>query len=76
MTLTTLRPLLAAVIAYAGILSITPSSASAFCGFYVAKADTDLFNEASKVALARDGERTVITMASDYSGDASEFALA
>ena len=49
--------------------------ASAFCGFYVAKADTDLFNEASKVALARDGERTVITMASDYTGDASEFAM-
>ena len=49
--------------------------ASAFCGFYVAKADTDLFNEASKVALARDGERTVITMASDYQGDASEFAM-
>lgn len=49
--------------------------ASAFCGFYVAKADTDLFNEASKVALARDGNRTVITMASDYKGDASEFAM-
>ena len=49
--------------------------ASAFCGFYVAKADTDLFNDASKVALVRDGEKTVITMASDYRGDASEFAM-
>jgi len=49
--------------------------ASAFCGFYVAKADTDLFNDASKVAIARDGDRTVVTMASDYRGDASEFAM-
>ena len=49
--------------------------ASAFCGFYVAKADTDLFNEASKVAIARDGERTVMTMASDFRGDVSEFAM-
>ena len=49
--------------------------ASAFCGFYVAKADTDLFNDASKVAIARDGERTVVTMASDFRGDVSEFAM-
>jgi hypothetical protein len=49
--------------------------ASAFCGFYVAKADTDLFNEASKVVFARDGDRTVITMSSDFRGDVSEFAM-
>ncbi len=49
--------------------------ASAFCGFFVAKADTDLFNDASKVALVRDGERTVITMASNYRGEPSEFAM-
>jgi len=51
------------------------SSASAFCGFYVAKADTDLFNQSSKVALVRDGDRTVITMANDYIGDPTEFAM-
>lgn len=50
-------------------------NASAFCGFYVAKADTDLFNESSKVALVRDGDRTVITMANDYIGDPKEFAM-
>ncbi|MEM1087016.1 MAG: DUF2330 domain-containing protein [Pseudomonadota bacterium] len=49
--------------------------ASAFCGFYVAKADTDLFNDASKVVLVRDDERTVVTMASDYRGEVSEFAM-
>ena len=50
-------------------------SASAFCGFYVAKADTDLYNQASKVVMVRDGRRTVITMANDYQGDPQEFAL-
>ena len=63
----------------AGVCALTPlalsPSASAFCGFYVAKADTDLFNDASKVAIARDGDRTVVTMASDYRGEASEFAM-
>ena len=58
----------------AASLSIAPS-ASAFCGFYVAKADTDLFNQSSKVALVRDGDRTVITMANDYIGDPTEFAM-
>ena len=42
----------------------------AFCGFYVAKADTSLFNRASQVVLVRDGDRTVLTMASDFKGDA------
>lgn len=49
--------------------------ASAFCGFYVAKADTKLFNRASKVVLVRDGDRTVLTMANDYEGEPSEFAV-
>ena len=49
--------------------------ADAFCGFYVAQADSKLFNKSSKVVLARDGDHTAITMASDYEGDAKEFAL-
>jgi hypothetical protein len=47
----------------------------AFCGFYVSKADTTLFNKASQVAIARDGNRTVITMANDVSGDIKDFAV-
>ena len=59
-----------------GALTLTfAQSASAFCGFYVAKADTDLFNQSSQVALVRDGDRTVITMANDYIGDPTEFAM-
>jgi len=51
------------------------ATAQAFCGFYVARADTALYNRASQVVLVRDGNRTVITMANDYRGDASEFAM-
>ena len=46
-----------------------------FCGFYVAKADTKLFNKASQVVLVRDGDRTVMTMVNDYQGDLKEFAV-
>jgi len=49
--------------------------ASAFCGYFVAKGDSSMFNEVSKVVLARNLDRTVITMANDYRGDPSEFAL-
>jgi hypothetical protein len=57
------------------LLLALPVAARAFCGFYVARADTSLFNRASQVVLVRDGERTVLTMASDYQGDPEEFAL-
>lgn len=68
------RPLLTtAAFLLAGCL-LTPT-AWAFCGFYVAKADTQLFNRASKVVLVRDDDRTVITMANDYQGDPKEFAI-
>src|SRR5580765_2430472 len=46
-----------------------------FCGFYVGKADTKLFNKASQVVLVRDGDRTVMTMANDFKGDPTEFAV-
>jgi len=49
--------------------------AQAFCGFYVAKADTKLFNQASQVALVREGEKTVLTMANDFQGEPREFAV-
>lgn len=47
----------------------------AFCGFYVAKADTALFNKSSQVVMVRDGNRNVVTMASDYQGKAKDFAM-
>jgi len=47
----------------------------AFCGFYVAKADTKIFNQASQVVIVRDEEKTVMTMANDFQGDLKEFAI-
>jgi hypothetical protein len=70
----TLKPLfVAAVLGSTALLAPTPSQA--FCGFYVAKADAKLFNKSSKVVLARKGEQTAVTMASDYQGDLKEFGL-
>jgi hypothetical protein len=60
--------------AIAGQLSLA-GPAAAFCGFYVAQADSKLFNKSSKVVLARDGDKTAITMASDYEGEPKEFAV-
>lgn len=57
------------------LLSSTLSNVYAFCGFYVGKADTQLFNEASKVIIARDDTRTILSMANDYRGEVDEFAL-
>ena len=51
------------------------SVAQAFCGFYVAQEAGALTNEASRVVFARDGWQSTITMASDYKGPASEFAM-
>lgn len=51
------------------------SNAHAFCGFYVAKASADLFNNASKVIMARAEDRTVITMANDFQGEVKDFAI-
>ena len=66
-------PVALITLAAAALAAVPP--ASAFCGFYVAKADAKLFNRSSKVVVARKDQRTVVTMASDYHGDPKEFAL-
>ena len=48
---------------------------AAFCGFYVARANGELFNEASKVIFMRDRNRSTITMSSDYQGAPKDFAM-
>ncbi len=64
------------IAAASGLAAIAMTGgAVAFCGFYVAKADTKLFNKASKVAIMRDGERTVMTISNDYQGALKEFAI-
>jgi len=59
----------------AAVTVIVTTTAQAFCGFYVARADTSLFNKASQVVLVRDDDRTVITMANDFEGDVKDFAV-
>jgi len=56
-------------------LALCAGHAQAFCGFFVGKADADLFNEASKVVLVRDGNRTTINMLNDYRGPLKDFAM-
>ncbi len=55
------------------IFGIKP--ALAFCGFYVAKDDSSLYNQASQVIIARDKDRTVLTMSNDYQGEVKDFAM-
>ncbi len=58
------------------LLALIPAGrAWAFCGFYAAGADAQLFNKASQVILAHQGDRTTITMANDFQGDVKNFAL-
>ncbi|HVF59072.1 MAG TPA: DUF2330 domain-containing protein, partial [Thermoanaerobaculia bacterium] len=68
------KPVSTALLALALALAAAPA-ANAFCGFYVAKADTKLFNRASQVVLVRDDDRTVLTMANDFKGNPKEFAV-
>jgi hypothetical protein len=57
------------------LLGLSPS-AQAFPGLYVAKdADAELYNQTSQVVMARDGNRTTLTMLNDYEGNVGEFAL-
>ena len=64
-----------ALCAVLGLSAAWPASADAFCGFFVSKAETKLYNKASKVVIVRDGDRTVMTMANDFKGELKEFAV-
>src|SRR6056297_576413 len=65
----------AKTILMATLLAVSSLGMHAFCGFYVARADAKLFNHQSQVILARDGDRTVITMSNDFQGDVKDFAM-
>jgi hypothetical protein len=69
-----LRILTVSLIIFLASLAIA-GDVQAFCGFYVAKADAKLYNQASQVAIARSDNKTVLTMANDYQGEAKDFAI-
>jgi hypothetical protein len=70
-----MRRVISVLIVLIAMSAWTGTALLSFCGFYVAKADTKLFNKASQVVLVRQGDRTVLTMANDFRGDPKEFAV-
>jgi MYXO-CTERM domain-containing protein len=66
---------LTSLIAFAALSLPAPPEAEAFCGFYVAGADAQLYNNATMVVLMRDGTRTVLSMQNNYQGPAADFAM-
>ena len=70
-----IRPAVVAILLMLLLIIAAAPEALAFCGFYVAQGDAKLYNQSSRVVLARDGNRTVLTMASDFQGDPKEFAV-
>ena len=64
-----------ALVAALLVVALAAPTVLAFCGFYVARADAKLFNQASQVVLVRHDDKTVLTMANDFRGDLKEFAI-
>jgi hypothetical protein len=52
-----------------------PGTAHSFCGTYVGQAGASLYNNASQMVVVRQGNRTTLTMANDFEGGFSNFAL-
>ena len=58
-----------------GIALLLPGAAHAFCGTYIGGAGDDLYNDASEIIMARQGDKTTLTLLNDYSGNLTEFAM-
>jgi hypothetical protein len=54
---------------------LAPSTAGAFCGFFVAGNDAKLYNNASQVVLLRKGNHTAMTLSNNYQGPPENFAM-
>ncbi len=63
------------IAAVAIMIAMFSHEASAFCGFYVSKADGTLKNKTSQVIIVHDGDRNVITMYNDFKGSTKDFAM-
>ena len=59
----------------AALICFVPQVSSAFCGTYVGSPGSETTNAGSRIAIARDGDDIVLTMANDYSGDLDDFGL-
>jgi hypothetical protein len=65
--------LLAALVA--APIGFAAGEAHAFCGFYVAGSNQQMFNDATQVVLMRKGTRTVLSMQNNYKGPVEAFAM-
>lgn len=54
---------------------IISSDSYSFCGFYAARTGSSIYNHSSKVVIAQDGQYQSVTMASDFEGNAKDFAM-
>ena len=59
----------------ATVLGMWAGPAAAFCGTYVGSPGVDLTNSTSQVIIARQGNTTTLTLANDYQGTATDFAM-
>ncbi len=57
------------------LVLLLAQSSFGFCGFYVAKADASLYNQASQVILVHHDDKTALTLVNDFKGELAEFAL-
>ncbi len=57
------------------LITLFVGQAHAFCGAYVGGADSDLSNGASRMAIVRQGDRTVLTLLNDVQGADTDFGL-
>jgi MYXO-CTERM domain-containing protein len=75
MTMRRLITLSSLALATTLIATVPADNAEAFCGFFVAGADSELYNNATMVVLMRDGTRTVLSMQNNYQGPPQDFAM-
>jgi|GEM_PF-1102833 len=65
----------ASLFAVGGVALFGAPQAGAFCGMIVAEEGADIPNATGEVAIVRVGNKTTITMNTNYKGDPSQFAL-
>ena len=59
----------------ASLFGLWAGPAAAFCGTYVASPGVELTNQTSQIIIVRQDGRTTLTMANDYQGAATDFAM-
>jgi hypothetical protein len=63
------------LLAMVALAVLAPSTADAFCGFYVSPGEGQLMADATQVVLMRKGTRTVLSMQNNYKGPVGDFAM-